>query len=166
MNFHAGILLAVSILISGCGPSKETSIPGKLSGIEVYRLYRPVSVKISGLSAFSRDNGTDASKIEVYVDLLDEFGCRIKSPAVFRFALYEYVPRSSDPKGSGLQQWDDMELMDPQANDNYWKDYLRSYIFVLPLNSNPRGTKMFSLYITCITPEGRRISDTYILEYK
>jgi hypothetical protein len=105
-----------------------------------------------------------SSTINVYVCLLDSFDSQIKSPAVFRFELFERAQRSADPKGKRLAIWPDIDLTDPAANNNLWQDFMRSYLFSLPLQSRHAGTaENCILHVTCFCPSGRRLSADFLI---
>jgi len=117
-----------------------------------------------GLTGFEPGGDSDAALIRAYVDVLDAFDCRIKAPGTFRFELYEYVPRSSNPRGRRVHLWGDIDLTDAAANSAYWRDFLRCYQFELPLSTAPTaGT--YVLEVTCRTIQGTRLSATVQLAY-
>lgn len=99
--------------------------------------------------------------VNAYVGLLDAFGCHIKAPGVLRFELYQYVPRSAEPKGQRLLIWPDIDLTHPATNNGYWRDFLRAYEFKLDA---PAGlTDAYVLEATCMCPDGRRLTATFPL---
>ncbi|MBN1818366.1 MAG: hypothetical protein JW828_13480, partial [Sedimentisphaerales bacterium] len=79
--------------------------------LDVSQGYLPTHIRIMGLTGFKLgEYGTDTAALEVYIDMLDRFDSRIKAPGVFRLELYEYVPRSSNPRGKRIMIWDDIDL--------------------------------------------------------
>jgi hypothetical protein len=107
--------------------------------------------------------GEQGTQLKVYVSLLDSFGSQIKSPGVFRFEVYTYVQRSAQPKGQRIAIWPDIDLTDPSENQKYWRDFLRAYEFTLTDQAPPKkGT--YVLEATCMCPEGKRLSDEFILK--
>ena len=80
--------LSLVFLEAGCesapkavGPSFDASICAD---------YMPAKVDIIPLTEFvSGGNEHEATKISVYVSLLDSFGSQKKAPGVFRFELYK-----------------------------------------------------------------------------
>ncbi len=99
---------------------------------------------------------------DVYVALVDIFGSQIKAPAVFRFELYEHVRHSGEPKGRRITIWLEIDLTKPEANNDYWQDFMRTYLFTL--DSEVGGTSSFILQVTCICPGGRRLLADYALK--
>jgi len=120
-----------------------------------YSQYHPVNVKISPLTSIIQTDTNDLHKLRVYVNMLDSVGLQVRSPAIFRFELYQHVQRTSDTKGKRVAIWPDMNINDDKKNQKYWKDFLRSYEFILPFQY-PIDTK-YVLQLTCITPDGKRI---------
>jgi hypothetical protein len=156
-------LLSVNI---GCKQPAEpnesaavtNSILGKLS---FYTRYAPSKIDIMPLTEFVRLGGAQQSEIHIYVSLLDSFGSQIKSPGIFRFELYEHVPRSAEPKGKRAVIWPDVDLIDPIINNDYWRDFLRAYEFSLPCEL--AGNRDYILQITCLCPNGKRLSTEFTL---
>jgi hypothetical protein len=125
--------------------------------------YGPVKVDIMPLTEFTTaDNGEKPSKIKVYVSLLDSFDCQIKTPAVFRFELYDRVLRSAEPKGKRILIWPDIDLKNATKNNEYWRDFLRAYEFNLPFE--PESSKSYVLQVTSLCPGGRRLSAEFVLK--
>ncbi len=162
------IALTMAILTSGCEPnggpamSPKGSIPASIA-----RSYAPERIKIIGLTDIT---GTTAlslnvARLNIYVDLLDAYGSRIKSPGTFRFELYEFVPRSSDPRGDRLILWPDIDMIAADVNNTYWQDYLRTYQFKVDVDFVPADTRTFILEATFKTPRGKYLTDKYKLQY-
>jgi hypothetical protein len=101
------------------------------------------------------------SRIDVYVGLLDRFGCQMKSPVVFRFEVYEKVQRSAEPKGGRIVIWPDVDLTEPGENNSYWRDFLRVYEFNLDFGLEKN--RSYILQVTCLCPHGRRLSAEFDL---
>jgi hypothetical protein len=95
------------------------------------------------------------SELKTYVELLDGYDSQLKKPCTFRFELYEHQPLVANPRGKRLIIWPDVDLTTPAANQQYWKDYIRSYEFYLPLGFAPQPNRNYLLEVTCLTPEGR-----------
>jgi len=121
--------------------------------------FAPARIGILPLTELSRSGGSSqAAVLTIYLDLLDAFGSHIKAPGVLRFELYEYVPRSAEPKGQRIAVWPDIDVTNPAENNRYWQDFLRAYEFTLDA---PAGLdKTYVLEATCICPDGRRLSTT------
>lgn len=134
---------------------------------DVLGAYVASEVRIVGLTEITPVSaGPWQGKLKIYVDLVDSFGCRVKSPGLFRFELYEFVPRSSQPKGKRIFFPPDIDLTDATENNNHWRDFLRAYQFELDLNFSPRPDESFVLEVTFTTPQGRRLRDTFQLRYE
>ena len=129
--------------------------------------YVAANIHIMGLTEIVPTQGPGEQAIlKVYIDLMDSFDRRMKSPGVFRLELYEFVPRSSDPRGSRLFIQPDLDLTDPAENDKYWQDHLRTYRFNLPLDFVPEPGSTFIIEATFLPPGGKRLNDTFHLKYQ
>lgn len=127
---------ATAVVPTGFGPAKISILPlSEISG--------PVA------------GGQDA-RLNVYVALLDAFGCPIKAPCTLRFEIYEHVLRSAQPKGQRLVIWPDIDLTQPPVNNKAWRDFLRAYEFQLDLRVDRDQT--YILETTYLGPDGRRLS--------
>ena len=168
----AGIIFRVFFLCSilaalGCEP-KAAPVESPAKGddtliVSAYTSYSPVSIKIMPLTEVApagRDEGE--SNINIYVSLLDSFGCEVKSPGIFRFEIYERVLRSSEPKGRRVVIWPGIDLTDAVENNNYWRDFLRAYEF--KLDFEPQKNQSYILQVTCLCPSGRRLMDEFVLK--
>jgi len=162
------VLFFVSLLVeAGC---EQSSLPPELSAnagndsnrLSTYSRYASVKIDILPLTEFVNVGGAQEAKINLYVSLLDLFGCQIKSPGVFRFELYERVQRSAEPKGKRVAIWQDIDLTDPVKNNEHWRDFLRAYEFNLPFE--PGGSQSYILQATCLCPSGRRLSAEFALK--
>ena len=120
----------------------------------------PEKIKFNQLTEFSQD-----WQITACIDILDQFGSRIKAAGIWKFELYEYVLRSSEPKGTRLYFWPDINLADAKVNFGYWQDYLRCYKFDLNLDTDLAGGKTYILQAVCFTADGKRISDSIELKH-
>ena len=131
--------------------------------ITAYGAERIHIVGLTELLDDSEDMGT--LRLTAFVDVLDCVNSRIKAPGIFRFELYEYVPRSSDSKGTRLFLWPDVDLNDVAVNNNHWREHLRAYEFGLSIDFDLPVQDRFVLEATFTTPAGRRLNDIYELEY-
>jgi hypothetical protein len=102
--------------------------------------------------------------INAYVCMIDAFDSQIKSPAIFRFELFQRAQRSADPKGKRLLVWPDIDLTDPGLNNNAWQDFLRAYLFSLPLQKTSADNCV--LHVTVICPSGKRLIADFIVRTK
>ncbi|HUW18619.1 MAG TPA: hypothetical protein VMW16_04890 [Sedimentisphaerales bacterium] len=164
----AQVFFSVLLLVgAGCelGPGGPSSGSDKgPDPLSVYASYSAAKVDIMPLTDFvGAGSGGEAGRIRVYVGLLDSFNSQIKSPGVFRFELYEHVQRSPEPAGKRLVVWPDIDLTDPAGNNNYWRDYLRAYEF--SLDFEPQNSRSYLLQVTCLCPNGKRLSDAFVLKY-
>jgi len=121
---------------SGFGPAKISILP--LS-------------EITGAAGIGQD-----ARLNVYVALLDAFGCPMKAPCTLRFEIYEYVRRSAQTKGQRLMIWPDIDLTRPADNNKSWRDFLRAYEFGLDLRVERDAT--YILETTYLGSDGRRLS--------
>ncbi len=163
------VIFAVAGLIcsTGCEPDSSAGRVSAGSRGDVLGAYVASEVRIVGLTEITPVSaGPWQGKLKIYVDLVDNFGCRVKSPGLFRFELYEFVPRSSQPKGKRIFFPPDIDLTDATENNNHWRDFLRAYQFELDLNFSPRPDESFVLEVTFTTPQGRRLRDTFQLRYE
>ena len=157
------ILLSVNV---GC---EQPKLPVDVSedtdnsddDFSLYALYVPDKIDIMPLTEIVDAGDTQESTINIYVSLIDSFGSQIKSPGMFRFELYEYMPRSADPKGKRPVIWPDVDLTDPVANNDSWRDFLRAYEFSFPCEQT--NDKDYILQVTCLCPNGKRLSSEFNL---
>ncbi|MBN1126126.1 MAG: hypothetical protein JXA82_14050 [Sedimentisphaerales bacterium] len=157
------------LFYSGCDsfpfpPASSRTPPNVPKQLDVSQGYLPTHIRIMGLTGFKHgEYGADTAALEVYIDMLDHFDCRIKAPGIFRLELYEYVPRSSNPRGKRIMIWDDIDLTDAGANNEFWRDFLRCYQFNLPIVNMPPSADPYILEATCITLEGKQLTTMFHL---
>lgn len=166
LKIAGAVIFAVAIVVWSTGCEPDGSASGVILGSrgDVLGAYVASKVRVVGLTEITPVSaGPWQGKLKVYVDLVDSFGCRVKSPGLFRFELYEFVPRSSQPKGRRILIWPDINLTSATANNSYWRDFLRAYQFELDLNFSPRPDESFVLEVTFTTPNGRRLRDLFQL---
>lgn len=175
MKFIVSIVfLSVCLLLAGSGcespPFPQLSVapsPSKLetdsNALSVYMVYAPARISIMPLTEITMTGLSEkTAKIKVYVNFTDSFGCQQKTPGVFRFELYEHIQRTANPKGRRITIWPDIDLTDPSENNKYWRDFLRAYEF--DLNFEHAGTQGCILEVTCLCPNGKRLSADFILK--
>ncbi len=131
--------------------------------LSVYSRYAPAKIDIMPLTEFIGGDDINQNNVSLYVSLLDSFGSQIKSPCVFRFELYERVQRSAEPKGRRVIIWPDIDLTDPDKNNEYWRDFLRAYEIDLPFE--PAEGQSYILQVTSLCPNGKRLSSEFILKH-
>jgi hypothetical protein len=123
--------------------------------------YTPQTIEIMPLTGFVTDK-EDVTRINVFVSMLDVFNSQLKSPAVFRFELYERIQYSTEPKGKRIKMWPDVDLADAVENNKYWRDFLRTYEF--NLDFKPDVDQSYILEVTCLCPDGKRLTGEYIIK--
>jgi hypothetical protein len=161
------ILLVLFFVVVGCESPQQSAesalrTDSTSQGIAVYAGYTPVKIDILPLTELvGGSEKAKASAIKVYVGLLEGFDCQIKSPGVFRFELYKKVERSAEPKGKRITIWPDIDLTEPGKNNEYWRDFLRAYEFILDFE--PTGKPNYILQVTCLCPDGKRLSAEFAL---
>ena len=164
------LLFILLFVVVGCdGPqvgAKRIETQGKSGNdcneVFVYSLFSPAKIDIIPLTEYTGvSNTAEEPRIKVYVSLLDSYGYQMKSPGVFRFELYERVPRSAEPKGRRIAIWPDIDLTDVVENNNYWRDFLRAYEFSLPFDLEVSQSRI--LQATCLCPNGKRLSAEFTL---
>ena len=161
------VLVCVFLWVnSGCrGPALPAPVSAQRNSESEdsysYASYAPAKVDIMPLTELVTASGQD-SRIHLYVSLLDAFGSQVKSPAVFRFELYEHVVRSAEPKGKRAVIWADFDLTSPAVNNEYWRDFLRAYEFNLPFEQATGQTCI--LQVTCLCPNGSRLASEFTLK--
>jgi hypothetical protein len=164
-RINTAVAVCMFVLLGAGCETGQVKRPGMDSGkgqLNVYSSYNPVKLDIMPLTEIvGVDNEKGESRIKVYVSLLDQFGCQVKTPGVFRFELYEHVERSAEPKGRRVTIWPDANLTDASENNNCWRDFLRVYQF--DLDFEPRNKSSFILEITCLCADGSRLSDELVL---
>jgi hypothetical protein len=174
MTYAVAVIVQMFLLLlcgAGCEPA-DTELSSRAdsgfnqlseSAMGCLTAYGPVKIDIMPLTEFtSAGDGEKPSKIKAYVSLLDSFDCQIKTPAVFRFELYDRVPRSAEPKGKRILIWPDINLNDAAKNNEYWMDFIRAYEFNLPFELE--GGKSYILQVTSLCPSGRRLSAEFTLK--
>ena len=159
------VSLIVLIGFAGCQPEQVVSAGEQV--VSVLPCFEAQRVAIMGLTRIADSKQNPGFKsVNAYVDVLDKFEDRIKSPCTFRFEFYEYVPRSSRNLGERLDVWPDVDLTGPETNNLYWKDHLRAYQFELDLNIEVAAGTTYMLQVTCTTANGRRLTDSFKLTDK
>jgi hypothetical protein len=148
------------LLCCGCEEQVQTK-QSDFPAIEIQKacLFVPEKIRFNQLTEFAQN-----WQITAYVDMLDRFGSRIKAAGIWRFELYDYVPRSADPKGARLYIWPDIDLTDAKTNYGLWQDYLRCYKFDLNLDVDLAGNKTYILQAVCFTADGKRLTDSIELK--
>ena len=167
VTFRIFLLILLSIG-AGCQQpgalnEKPATTDNDANAISPYAHYAPVKIDIMPLTEFRSFGDTKRPKLNLYVSLLDQFGSQIKSPGMFRFELYEYMQRSAESKGKRAIIWPDIDLTDPVKNNDSWRDFLQAYVFILPCEQSI--SQDYILQVTCLCPNGKRLSSEFTLRY-
>lgn len=162
MMVSAGLIM---IFCWGCEPDDSEIDICTLSDAAIMQAYYVQDIRFVGLTEIVTDSrNMENAELEIFIDLIDSDGIRIKSPGTFRFELYHFIPRTSQPMGKRVAVWPDIDLDDSEINNEYWRDFLRAYQFRLPLDFIPQPTDTFILQGTFMTPNDRRLSATFHLK--
>ena len=116
----------------------------------------------------SKNDGEQTGKIEVYVQLKDQFGDPIKSLGRFRFELFQYQPAVSDPRGQrfsvdGVQKFD-LTMID--VNQQYWDSTTCNYRFDLKLPELLKTVQQIVVQVTFSTETELRLQDVLVVGRK
>ena len=164
----AGLLVVLLGLVVSAGCEQEIRTSSTPSGrkLDILSAYTASSVSIMGLTEIVPDaENSNKAKLRVYVDVLDSEGIRIKAPGVFRFELYQFVPRSSNPMGKRLKLWEDIKLLGQAENNARWRDFLRAYQFDLDLEFGSVRSSDYVVQVMFTTTSGKRLYNNYHLKY-
>jgi len=144
-KWYGFLLVSAAVALSvGCEPRVSRTVVGECV---LYAGYLPQRVDIMPLTGLVE--GESGTQIDVYVSLLDSSGYQARSPGIFRFEVYERVLRSSQRKGARVAIWPDIDLTEPAANSEYWRDFLRAYEF--KLDFEPAAGKSYVMEITFLS---------------
>jgi hypothetical protein len=161
------LVLAISCLafFSGCGEPPVD--PDKSVEVNWDCLFQIDRVHVIGLTSIeSKPDDASSSVLTVYLSLQDSFASSIKVPAIFWFELYKYVPRSPNPRGTRLYLSSEFDLNGLSVNNDHWEDFLRAYKFTMDATVRYDPSVTYVLQITCVTPDGRRLMETFYLNKK
>lgn len=129
----------------GQGQAKPAKVGG--CGFEAAR------VAISPLTQAVKISG--GYRIDLYPEIEDNYNCRIKAPGVFRVELFEKRKLSSDPRGERIYYWEDIDLTDPEVNNNLWQDTLRSYLLNLAIPDSYINASEYILEVSFNSQDSR-----------
>jgi hypothetical protein len=159
------MVVSAILLCCSCEPAETDINACSISDQAMLSAYYVQNIRFVGLTEIVTDpRNMENAELDVYVDLIDADEIRIKSPGTFRFELYHFVPRFSQPMGKRIAVWPDIDLDESEANTEHWRDLLRAYYFRLPLDFIPRPIDTFVLQVTFMTPDARRMSATFHLK--
>ncbi len=118
-------------------------------------------IRISALTEFVGPvDRSGRFQLKVLVEFLDTSDNPSRAVAMWRFELYAYHARSSDPRGRRIVIWPDYDLTASDAESGYWKDFLQGYEFYLPLEFVPAAGSKYVLEATCAKDQ-QRYSDLF-----
>ena len=111
-----GIIIASVILLAGCGQMSEMSLFNTASpGVHL--------LDMTGFAPAASGEGT-VLRVFVQPDKIEQDLC-------FRFELYVYIPRSSNPRGKRIVLWPDMEVKANASSNSQWREHLKFVCFQL-----------------------------------
>jgi len=110
----------------------------------------------------SWDGDSIPDGIEVVLRPLDYFGDQTKAVGTFRFELYTFQKADSDPKGERFGFWQE-DLTSRQAQEQHWDRITSTYRFRLGWSGPEARPGKYVLEVTYISPDGRRITSSYIM---
>lgn len=159
------IMCVLLIFSAGCEPAAnsadmQVTDPNSALFCETYVPVRVETLPLSRIVNYPDGSG----RVNAFVDLLDEFESRLKSPAQFRFELYEFVPRSVREEGKRVKLWKQIDLRDNRVNSAYWREHLRAYEFLLDTEAGLQSGRKYVLEATVTTVRGVRLSDSVVIE--
>lgn len=122
----------------------------------------PAFSKTVASSAESRES----ARLEVVVQLRDQFGDPLKGLGKFRFELFKYRPAHSDERGQRLNVdgGQVIDLDEVTANQEHWDNITRAYRMTLPLPVLGEAAGQLVLQVTFIAAQGYRLEDHVVLE--
>jgi hypothetical protein len=168
ISFLAKLFFVLAIAFyAGCStrPPGADSTPALFHDSTPCSRFGPARIDVLPITSIAPASAADRdATIDAYVCLIDAFDSQIKAPVIFRFELFQRLQRSADPKGKRLIVWPDIDLTDPAVNSNLWQDFLRAYLFSLPLQKT--SAENCILHVTVICPLGKRLTADFIVRTK
>lgn len=165
INQNVGLRILCSVfcilcsVLCGCEESQQANADFPAGTIQKACLFTPQKIKFNQLTQF-----TQSWQIAAYIDVFDQFDSRIKTGGVWRFELYEKVPRSADPMGGRVFIWPDFELTEAKKNNDLWQEYLHCYKFELNMEAEIAAGKTYILQAVYFSAAGKRITDSIELK--
>ena len=131
------IVLVCAAVLSGCGQNRDIALlqpqPPGVRLLDMTRLEPDASGEGMVLRAFVQPDG-------------------MEQQVRYRFELYGYKPRSADSRGKRLILWPDIEIAADAPTNPYWREHLKAYEFVLPVE---KSTAFFTTVVLEITALGK-----------
>jgi hypothetical protein len=155
------LVLFVLPIISGCETynSGNSGVLADANGICNSAIFVADKIRFNQLTEYVGNE-----QINVYVDVLDQFGSRIKASGIWRFELFQQEQRTPESKGERVYLWQDIDLTDAGVNFSAWQDYLRCYKIELVFDADIETGRTYILQAICTTAEGKRITDSVELK--
>ena len=161
-----GLCLGVAAVgPTGCKRIERKPSAAKQNGDGFWIASVKLDPAFSKTVAPSAESG-ESARLEVVVQLRDQFGDPLKGLGKFRFELFKYRPAHSDVRGQRLKV-DGSQLIDLSeitANQEHWDSIMRAYRMVLPLPVVGETTGQLVLQVTFIAAQGYRLEDHVVLE--
>ncbi len=153
---HSLIVAATSVfaagLLCGCGGddgrmsvSMATPVPMQTIPTEKTRLL--------GLSALETD-GDGQSVVRAFVQPSGD-----GADAVYRFELYQYLPRAANPRGNRLRMWPEVAAGKAGADNPLWQPHLRAFEIVLPIENELSMKSTYLIELTVLKNNTMQHSD-------
>jgi len=153
-------LFFIGAMLAGCGTHQNVTTAGNQSGTP-----GPVQqLRISALTEFVRLPDHPQVHLKAMTELLDASGQSVQLPCIWRFELYHFVPRSSEPRGFRITLWPDVDVTATAEDDTHWEAFLKGYEFYLPLEEELQPGKKYVLEVTAMTDQ-RRYNDLFEIQY-
>ena len=133
------IALVCAAALSGCGQNRDMTLsqlrPPGIRLLEMTRLEPDASGEGMVLRAFVQPDG-------------------MEQEVRYRFELYAYKPQSANPRGKRIALWPDIEIAADAQSNSYWRQHLRAYEFVLPVEKPTALSTTVVLEITALGESG------------
>ena len=130
--------------------------------------FRPVAVRLQPSFTHIEKGDSDsgqAGDVEAYVTLKDLYGDSLKYLGRFRFELFKYRQRVSDPRGERFEQEgvQEFDLTEIEINQQYWDSTTGNYRFDLKLPGDWQEVQKIVLQITFSAKSKLRLEDVLVV---
>lgn len=166
-------LVGALIVLAGCVHSKPTGEPasedsgGSESSAVEAGVFAPERVRVHGLTRLVSATGTEPSRIDLHMELLDRYGHGVKALGEVRVELYEGSISGDRTREGAMQRrlWR-LDLRDPAVNAEAFDRVTRTYWLILrdlpeEVLRDPAGVRELQVRFTM--PGGREISTIHPL---
>jgi len=116
------------------------------------RMFLPKAITI-GFFTQTKTFETGQAGIEVRVQPVDQFGDPTKAVGSYRIEIFQYLLRTTDPKGPRLGHWY-VSVLDVESNRRYYDPIDRSYVFPLLWDGGSGKGAQFIIQVTYYPPGG------------